>query len=95
MALIQQNEVISFVILLAMISPLIKNKATIKQLPSLRLYLTSFFALLLAHLITIIEVFFWQDLMNNFEHLLHTVSAIFFFLWCFSLRNETEGKYNG
>jgi len=80
--MIQENELIIFLLGMGGMLFILVNRSRIEGLPAWNVLMASFFILLGGWLLTIVEGLFWQDFFNFLEHFSYTLSSIFIALWC-------------
>ncbi len=78
---IQYNEVISLVLLIWTIIYFYIQRDQLRKIPNWGYIFTALMMLIIGHIFTIVEGFWFHDLFNLIEHILHMVSAMFFALW--------------
>lgn len=83
--MIQQNEVVTLIITISVWIFIFITRKKLKTFPSLKLLLTSFFILSLGWSLTILEGFFWKELLNLIEHICYTISALIITFWCWKI----------
>ena len=83
--MIEQNELIAFLIGSGVVLFIWFTRHRIAQLPGYKWLLLSFLSLFTGWCITILEGFVLPDLMNVLEHICYTVSSVSAAAWCWVL----------
>ncbi|MEJ2544142.1 MAG: hypothetical protein P8Y99_08740 [Calditrichaceae bacterium] len=55
----------------------------LKNIKSYKILLSGFFTLFAAWIFSTLEEFYFEQLLNLFEHLLYTSSSVFLFIWIY------------
>ncbi len=79
--MIQENELITFILCLGALFFIIINYGKLKSLPSLKIFLISFTLFTMGWFFTVIEGLIFEELFNLFEHLCYISSSIMMFIW--------------
>lgn len=79
--MIQENELITLLIGIGLFIFIIFNYSKLKTLPAIKIILAGLSILLIGWILTILEGFFLEDLLNLLEHLFYTLSAIIIAVW--------------
>ena len=58
------------------------NRPRLHELPAFGILLATLFSLLVGLVMTLVEGFFWQEILNLLEHVGYAVSALLLTLWC-------------
>ena len=90
--MIQQNEIITLIISIAVWVFIFINRIKLNNLPSIKLLLTSFLLLSSGWILTILEGFFWGEILNLIEHVCYAVSALTIAFWCWKISKRKEVK---
>ena len=86
------NEIVMLSIGTGVLIFILSNRARLKHLAACRILITAFCLMLAGWVLTVLEGFFYEWLLNFFEHLCYAVSSILVALWCwkvFGKRRET------
>ncbi len=86
--MIQQNELVTLILGLGVLAFFVLGRVRIRDLPGWRLLLLSFTVLCAGWALTVLEGFFWPDVLNSVEHICYAVSAILFALWCWRIFSD-------
>jgi|Deesub1362A_J573_1020465.scaffolds.fasta_scaffold00424_16 hypothetical protein len=79
--MIQESEVIVFLVSIGCLIFICLNLQRLKMLPSWRLFLGSFYVLLVGLGLTILEGFIYGDILNLLEHICYAGNAILLSIW--------------
>lgn len=79
----QESEIITLVLGLAVAALLIPNYSQMKRFPGSRILLVAFLMMLSAWAATVLEGFFWSELFNIVEHFSYLLSTASFAAWLF------------
>ncbi|MHA2425957.1 MAG: hypothetical protein ACXAEF_14295 [Candidatus Thorarchaeota archaeon] len=93
MQVIQESEFIVLLIGIGVVVFLLLNWKHLKPPASRRILLLSFSALIVGWILTILEGFFLEDLLNLLEHSSFAISAILLVIWCWSEFRKKEGEF--
>ena len=88
--MIQQNEIITLIISIAVWVFIFINRIKLNNLPSIKLLLTSFLLLSSGWILTILEGFFWGKILNLIEHVCYAISALIIVFWCWKTSKRKE-----
>lgn len=80
--MIDHSEVIVFLMGIGVMIFIIVNYPQLKHLPSAKILIASFCVLLAGWLFTILEGFFWKNILNFAEHLSYAISLVLLAVWC-------------
>ncbi len=83
--MIQENELVMLLIGIGVLIFLLRNHDKIKQIPSPKLFFTSFLAIFTGWSATVFESFFLNDFLNLIEHLAYTTSSLLIATWCWQV----------
>lgn len=90
--MIQQNELIIFLLGMGGMLFVLVNRPRVERLPASRVLVASFFILLGGWLMTILEDLFWEDFLNLMEHISYALSSVFIALWCWRVFQKGEAR---
>jgi uncharacterized BrkB/YihY/UPF0761 family membrane protein len=80
--LVEEREILSLVISLAVLVFAIANHRGLSEIPRHQLLFASFAALVAAWVLSVLEGFFLEDTLNLMQHILSAGSAIVLLVWC-------------
>lgn len=83
--MVQENEIITFLLFVLVISFYVINRQKLSGFPGIKYFLSSMVLLLIAGILTIIEGFFFEEIINTAEHITRLASSVMLFVWVFSL----------
>jgi hypothetical protein len=89
--MIQENEVLVLLLAVGTLIFVWFNRLRLRQLPSSRTLLAGFYFLIGAWSLTVVEGFFWQEVLNFIEHLCYAVSAVLIATWCWQVFGQEGG----
>jgi len=70
----------------------LRNRRQLSQLPVSPVIMGAFYVLLAGWILTVVEGFFWNQLLNVIEHLCYVASALLLFAWCCLATGKEEGR---
>jgi hypothetical protein len=88
--MIQQNEVIIFLLGVSVLTFILANRWRIARFPAWKVLVASFCVLLVGWLLTILEGIFWEGLLNFVEHLSYALSSSLIAFWCWRVFQKGE-----
>lgn len=80
--MIDHSEVITFLIGIGVLIFILVNYSQLIRLPSAKILIASFCVLLAGWIFTILEGFFWKNILNLAEHLSYAISSVLLAVWC-------------
>lgn len=80
--MVQENEIVMVVLGFGTLFFIFSNRQQLRRLPSSGTLLSSYFVLLFGWLLTVLESFFFGDLLNLIEHASYAASSILLAIWC-------------
>jgi MFS superfamily sulfate permease-like transporter len=89
--MIQDNEALLFVLGVGVLIFVLGNHWRLRRLPASRILLAGFYVLVAGWVLTILEGFFWQELLNTLEHMCYTGSSVLMAIWCWKVFGKKEG----
>jgi hypothetical protein len=81
--MIQENEIIMLVLGIGVLIFILGNRLSIQRVPESRILIAGFCVQLAGWLLTVLEGFFLEGVLNYFEHMCYAVSALLVAFWCF------------
>ena len=93
--MIQENELITFILCLGALSFIIINYTKLKSLPGFRIFIISFVLFTMGWHFTVIEGIIFEEIFNFVEHLCYISSSIMLLIWTiiFFKKNSIWVKY--
>lgn len=91
--MVQENEIVMLLIGVGVLIFIVNNRVQFKRLPAWKILATAFYVLLGGWVLTVIEGFFWNELLNLFEHICYATSSVLVTAWCWKIFGiEKEAK---
>ncbi len=84
--MVQENEIITFLLFALVVIFYFINRQKLSGFPGIKYFLISIVFLLISSILTIIEGFFFEEIINTAEHITRLVSTVMLFVWAYSLR---------
>jgi len=78
---IQENEVVTFLLSVGVLIFILQNRSRLASLPSYALIITAFLALLAGQVLTILEGFWFEEILNLAEHICYALSVLLLAGW--------------
>ncbi len=79
--MIQENELITFILCLGALFFIIINYVKLKSLPGLRIFIISFTLFTMGWFFTVIEGVIFEETFNLIEHMCYICSSIMMIIW--------------
>jgi len=79
--MIQENELITFILCLGALFFIIINYGKLKSLPGLRIFIISFTLFTMGWFFTVIEGIIFEETFNLIEHVCYICSSVMIFIW--------------
>lgn len=79
--MIRENEILSLLLFVGILGFLVWNGRKLRQLPASSTLIAAFSVLLMGRILTVLEGFFWKDLLNVVEHVCYAGSALLVAVW--------------
>ena len=83
--MVQENEVVMLLLGVGVLVFILANRKRLADLPSVEILLVGYYLLLAGWLLTVLEGFFWGEVLNIVEHGLYAASAILVAAWCWRM----------
>ena len=90
--MIQQNEVIMFLLGVGALIFIIGNRLRLQLLPRSKTLIAGFYMLLAGWILTILEGFILEELLNFIEHICYASSAVLMAVWCWQVFGKKGGS---
>lgn len=87
-----ENEVITLLMGLGGLVFIQLNRLQLKYLPASKILLAGYYVLLLGWVLTVIEGFFWKEVLNLLEHITYAGSAILLAAWSWRVFGKEGGQ---
>lgn len=88
--MIQDNEVIMLLMAIGVLIFILVNRRLIMRIRAARVLVAAFCVLLAGYVLTVLEGFFQEDLLNFLEHLCYAASSVLIALWCIRVFKPKE-----
>ncbi len=88
--MIQDNEVVMLLMAIGVLIFILVNRRLIMRIEAARVLVAAFCVLLAAYVLTILEGFFQEDLLNFLEHLCYAASSVLIAMWCMKVFKRKE-----
>ncbi|HXK50139.1 MAG TPA: hypothetical protein PKW56_06700 [Clostridiales bacterium] len=89
--MVQENEIITFLLFTLVMIFYFINRKKLLGFPRKKYFLTAMILLLISSVLTIIEGFFFEEIINTAEHIFRLISSVMFFVWVYS-SGERKGS---
>ena len=83
--MLQQNEIVMFLLGICVVIFTIANRLELKRLPAWKTFIAAFYTIFFSWIMTILEGFFLKEFLNYLEHIGYAVSAILLAFWCWQV----------
>ncbi|HDP70378.1 MAG TPA: hypothetical protein ENN38_06185 [Actinobacteria bacterium] len=80
--MIQENELITLLLWVGLLIFILTGRSRLKRLLSSEILIMGFCAFLAGRILTVLEGFFWGDLLNFLEHGFNAVGSVSLLVWC-------------
>lgn len=92
--MIQDDEIISLMLTVGVLTFIFINRSRLKQLLSSGIFIFGFYFFLFGRVLTILEGIFLGELLNLIEHVCYVISSVLLLIWCWKVfeKNEVVGK---
>lgn len=80
-----ENEVVMLLIGVGVLIFIMGSRPRLKDLPASNILIMGFYLLLVSWILTVLEGFFWEELLNYLEHAFYAVSSVFVAVWCWKV----------
>jgi hypothetical protein len=91
--MVRENEIVMLILGLGVMIFILGNRLQLKRIPSADFLLLGFHILLAGWVLTVLEGFFWEELLNYLEHMCYSVGSMLLAAWCwkvFRIRKEAR-----
>lgn len=86
--MVQENEIITFLLFTLVIIFFMISRQKLSGFPGVKYFFISMVLLFTSSVLTIIEGFFFEEIMNTAEHITRLASTVMLFIWAYNLRPE-------
>ena len=93
METIQENEIVMVILGLGVLVLVLTNRFQLKRVPSFAVLFAGFVAFMVGWIMTVVEGFLWNTLLNSFEHICYAVGSMVVAAWCWkTFRSVKEDR---
>ena len=86
-----ENEIVMLLLGVGVLILLLANRIRLKRVPASKILIAGFYILLAGWAMTVLEGFFWEDLLNYLEHICYAASSLLVVIWCWKVfRSKNE-----
>ncbi len=90
--MIDHSEIITFLIGIGVLIFILVNYSELKRLPSAKILIAAFCVMLAGWTFTILEGFFWKNILNFAEHLSYAISSVLLAAWCWRVFKKSKDE---
>jgi len=91
--MVQENEIVMLLLGIGVLIFTLNNLSQLKLIPKWRILIWTFHIVLGGWLLTVLESFLWNELLNFLEHTCYAVSSVLMAVWCWKVFGaEKEAK---
>jgi hypothetical protein len=76
------NEIVMLLIGVGVLIFILGNRPRLKSLPASKILIAGFYMLLVSWIVTVLEGFFWEGILNYIEHACCAVGSVLVAVWC-------------
>jgi hypothetical protein len=80
-----ENEVVMLLIGVGVLIFILGSRQRLKRLPASKILITGFCMMLGSWVLTVLEGFFWKELLNYIEHTCYAIGSILVAVWCWKV----------
>ena len=93
MEAVQENEIVMVMLGLGVLVLVLVNRLQLRRVRSFGLLFAGFLTFMAGWILTVVEGFFWNALLNAFEHVCYAVGSMVVAAWCWRVfRNVKEDR---
>ena len=93
MDMIQENEIVMVMLGLGVLVLVLTNRFQLRRIPSFGLLFAGFLTFMAGWILTVVEGFLWNTLLNAFEHISYAVGSMMVAAWCWkTFRSVKEDR---
>ncbi len=90
--MIQENEIILLLLGLGVLIFVLSNRLRLQRLPESKTLIAGFYMLMAGWVLTVLEGFLLEGLLNFIEHMCYASSAVLVAAWCWKVFGKEEGR---
>ncbi|MGB2631251.1 MAG: hypothetical protein WBD24_07200 [Candidatus Omnitrophota bacterium] len=83
--MVHENEVLMFLLGAGVMIFIISNRQRVRSIPASNILFIGYAVLLAGWMLTILEGFFLEKVLNYLEHISYAVSSILIVVWCWKV----------
>ena len=83
--MVQENEIVMLLLGVGVLIFTINKRVLFKRLPAWKILTAAFYVLFWGWMLTVLEDFFWHELLNLFEHICYATSSVLMVVWCWKV----------
>lgn len=80
-----ENEVVMLLIGVGVLIFILGSRPRLKRLPASKILIVGFYVLLAGWVLTVLEGFFCEGLLDYLEHMCYAVSSVLVAIWCWKV----------
>lgn len=80
-----ENEVVMLLIGVGVLIFILTSRLRLKRLPASNILIMGFYVLLVGWVLTVLEGFFCERLLDYLEHMCYAVSSVLVAIWCWKV----------
>jgi hypothetical protein len=88
---IQENEIVMLLLGTGLFFFVWKNRSQLERIQGWKILESGFYILFTAWILTVLEGFFWKNLINYLEHICYALSSIILAAWCYKVFRKIKG----
>jgi len=86
-----ENEIVMLLLGVGVLILVLANRIRLKRVPESKILIAGFYILLAGWAMTVLEGFFWENLLNYLEHICYVGSSLLVVIWCWKVfRGKNE-----
>ncbi len=90
--MIQENEVVMLLMAIGVLIFILVNRRLIMRIVAARVLVVAFCVLAAGYVLTVLEAFFLEKLLNFLEHLCYAGSSVLIAMWCMRVFKPKESS---
>jgi uncharacterized protein YacL len=90
--MVEQGEIVTLILGIGCVILIIIRNSQLRRIPFSSLLVISYFCLFFGLVMTVLESFFLQDLLNLLEHFGYTLSTFLLTYWCWNIAFKNKGE---
>jgi len=90
--MIQENEVILLLLGLGVLIFVLNNRLRLQRFPESKVLIAGFYMLMAGWVLTVLEGFLLEGLLNFIEHMCYASSAVLVAAWCWKVFGREKGR---